>query len=365
MEDRSMELALQLCLQVQEPRTLKRKRRPRIPLRHRMYMLIARSNLRLTDAQLIQHLRKDPGAIRLGIKPPCVNTLVRIAKDRRVLVALCNALRMTARPVRKIETMACIDQSARPMIMCDNYLEAKWGHYQSRIKRNKVKIAEHLIVGRLTGIVAAIDVTMDYGRGSADAPHLRPLLRSACRSLTGLEALSGDQAYGAAGNGRACESASVQLVTAQKSGENRIDPGWPFSLREMAIFEDSFPVEFEEIMGPRSKAETAPSRSKRRNPFYRRRRRKTDVWEPEPTKKADSEETLCDLPDLDLFLLLRRAERAVGVARRIEAFAIQVSDNLRALVMLEHLYDDRVNFYADSAFEPMRIVRQQDIKIAA
>ena len=366
MESRSMELAMQLCLRLHDPPVHRRQRRPRIPLAHRAYMLLARANLRLTDAQLIQWLRTDAGAIRLGIrKSPCVNTLVRIAKDRRILAAFRRALRLTVAPVRKIETVGCIDQSGRPTIMVANYLESKWGHYKSRIKRNKTKIAEHLVVGRLTGIVAAFNVTMDYGRGSADAVHLRPLLRAACGGLTSLEVLVGDQAYGSQGNGRACQRAGVQLATAAKMNEERSGPGWPFSLSEMAIFEQEFPVEFEEIMGPRSRAETAPSRSKRRNPFYRRRRRKTDVLAPVPVEKTDSEETICNLPDRDLFRLVRRAERAVGVARSIEAAAIQIMDNMRALVMLEHLYDDKVNFEANHAFEPMRTIRQCDLVTAA
>lgn len=48
-----------------------------------------------------------------------------------------------------------------------------------------------------------------------------------------------------------------------------------------------------------------------------------------------------------------RQERAVGTAPVNEGFSTFLSDNFRALVMLEELHDERVSFIGNSAFTPI------------
>jgi hypothetical protein len=363
---RTMQIAADACRLILETRPgTKKKRRPPIPLRLRAYMMIAKATLRKTYDELIDWLKTDPGAESLGMKKaPCKNTLCTIAKDDLILPALRELLRRVALVARLIEDMALVDSTGRPTVMADNYLDKKYGGRKPRTRKARPQIAEHLFAGMATGLVGAVDVTMDYGLGSADAPHLRHLNLVGCDAFPGVRVELGDKSYGTKGNGYACERAGIKLMTVARAHEDRSTAEWPLSMREMDAFEREFPDEFEDLFGFRSLIEGAPSRSKRRNPFYRLRRRKSDVLVPEPARSM-SDETLCDLPDEDLFPILERAEKAVGAARLNEALAIHVGDGLRTLVVMEHLYDDIVNFAANHAFERIRTVRQKDLRKAA
>jgi hypothetical protein len=169
----------------------------------------------------------------------------------------------------------------------------------------------------------------------------------------------GDGSYGAGGNSDKAETLGVVLFTRERAHEKRSE--WGGQAAAIADMQHNDAEAFKEVMRFRSKGETPPARVKGRQSYQRLRRRLSDR-EPIFPEKLPGDDGLCDLPDIELDEILEMAEAAVGVAQANEAYAQVVAANVREIVVLEHLHDHRMSLAAHTAFHPMRIVREQDLR---
>lgn len=359
MPTRVPELFEELCQMIDEPVEEPRRGAPSVPLRVRAYALLIKSYFRLTYAELAARLTTDPAVQRLGwmrALPISINTLCSsIAIDPRLEDVFDRMIPDTASVGRLIEEMGALDSSGLPLIMVANYNESKHGKVRKRKGRRFLKV--HWLVGVITGLIAAVDLSLESGYGSGDAPHLRGLTRRAKQVFTLMKRLLADKAYGADGNSKACVLLKVLLITRERSGEDRST--WSESAAQVAKLERERPAVFNEYYRMRGKSETTPSRVKRRNPHQRLRRRTFETQDAVAIQTSD--EAMCDWPDEKLSAVMDAALKSVGIAQRNEAKAMAVAANVRAGVMLEHYHDDRICYPASTAFRPIRTVKESEL----
>lgn len=131
------------------------------------------------------------------------------------------------------------------------------------------------------------------------------------------------------------------------------------SAQRLTHFEREHQREYKEVYRYRSKAEGTPSRIKRRNPYIRLRRRKKDMGPVYPVLPPKAK--LGDQPEPIIKHALDAATVAVGTARENESLAIMIVANLRALIVMEKLLDQRVTFKVDMQFNPPTTWREIDL----
>jgi hypothetical protein len=365
MPTRVPEIFRALCSRI--ARSFPRVGRPAIPLAVFAYALLMKCYRRCTYAELSALLHRDPNVEVLGWKqstPICVNSLSTRLADSRLVNEWFEMIRREARTVRLIETEAAVDSSGLTLVQVANYNEEKHGGApRSRKRRPYLKI--HWLVGIITNIISAVDLSLHMGLGSGDAPHLRGLHRVAKAVWQLLRRSTADKIYGTPGNCRAIEAMKIILITRAKRNEQRDDvEKWGKQAGEVAALERDDEVAFQNAYRFRNKSETAPRRYKGRNPHQRLRRRKADI-DRGPAPFMGSDDTLCDLSDERLQEVIDWAFAGVGTAQANEALAAVVVENVRAIVTLEHLHDDWVDFRTDFAFEPIRTVTEEELGLAS
>jgi len=360
------EIFEELCLMVGEPPLPKTNENgegaPPVPLKVGLYALLTKVEFRLTYAELSAWLLKDPAIRRLGwfrSNPLSVSKLHELCGDKRLLTELKKMIKATADTGREIETAAIIDASGLPNSVAANYLDEKYG--KRRKRKGGKYLKPHWAQGRVTNLISYIDLTLDYGVGSGDAPHLSRVLRATKAVWPRLQHTLADAIYGNKGNSDKAEASRVMLFTREKSNEDRAK--WKNQGSEIAAMQhgDETKKEFQDIMRSRSRGETPPARVKGRQSFQRLRRRTSDKIPVFP-EKPPGDEALCDLPDEELDAILEMAADAVGIAQANEAHAMIVAANSREITMLEELHDHHMSFVAHTAFHPMRIVHEEEMR---
>ena len=333
---------------------------PPVPLRARLYVLLIKVEFRLTYAELSSKLVDDLALHRLGwlkASPLSVSSLYNICRDRRLLRELKWMVTATADTGRQIETTAIIDASGLPNSVAVNYLDEKYG--KRRKRKGSQYLKPHWAQGRVTNLIASLDLTLDNGAGSGDAPHLGRVLLATKRVWPLLKNMLADAIYGNGGNYRKSESLGVRLFTREKVNEDRSK--WGGQAAEIAAMQHGSKKAFREIMRSRSRGETPPARVKGRQSFQRLRRHISDGIPVFP-ERPPGDEALCDLPDDELDPILDVAADAVGGAQANEAYAMIVAANAREITMLEHLYNHRMSLLAKTAFHPIRIVHEDELR---
>lgn len=328
-----------------------RRGAPGLPLALRAYIMIMKQFHFMTYVDLANFLSCDPGARRLGlVQPPCVNTLSALAADARLIPVFRDSIAFTSSPARLIEKLVLVDGSGWPTTFSGDWFENRYGR-ASQIRRPSDYIKEHLLVGADTGLIAGLEVSTKSGAGSADTVHLRTLLETALPHWSSIKYVVGDKAYGVIGNFDWCNKAGVDLVTMSRRHEDRTSSKWPENAAKIAILEREHPELFAEIYRPRSKVEGVISRSKRKARFRRLQHRLTDPHVELPDVSEDDKITTW--PQDGLRALVDAQMKAVGIARVNECYASHIADNIRALIVLEHLHDQEVTFVGNFAFKPI------------
>jgi len=357
------ELLEELCSMVAEPAPSETNPNgegaPPVPLSARLYILLMKVELRSTYAELSFRLASDLALHRLGwlkATPLSISTLYNICGDPRLLSELQWMITATASTGRQIETTAIIDASGLPNSLAANYGDEKYG--KKRKRKGSKYLKPHWAQGRITNLISYLDLTLDHGVGSGDAPHLGRVLRATKAVWPRLKRMLADAIYGNRGNYHKSKGSGVKLFTRAKISEDRST--WGGQAAEIAEMQHNSKDEYGEIMRSRSRGETPPARVKGHQSFQRLRRRMIDEIPIFP-EKPPGDEALCDLPDDELDAILDMAADAVGIAQANEAYAMIVAANAREITVLEHIHDHPMSLRARTAFYPMRIVHQNEL----
>ena len=354
MSERLPLLAESICRRFVEPERTGRGRRP-VPLRARAYALLMKVFFGgMSYDRLAKILSEDEVACRLGLRGKVsANTLCAWAADERLTKPLRESIAITARPGHKIETTMLIDGTGRPTTFSGDWFETKHGR-PSKVRAKSKFINEHVVCGRTTGLVAALEISLDEGQGSADTVHFRTCVAAAADVFTRAKKVEGDKAYGNKGNGRWCQDNNFELITRAKSNEKRESGSWPKMMGDVARRERTQPEAFLREYGPRSRIEAVPSASKRQYRHRRLRRRFNDAAVAISPTTENKEIALTLRPQRELEKIVRRQTDAIGTALLNEGYAIYVIDNLRNLVVHEELHDTQVSFVSGNfGFEPI------------
>lgn len=213
-------------------------------------------------------------------------------------------------------------------------------------------------MGVVTGIIYALDVTLQYGEGTADTKHFQPLLERAAKNCN-FDIVVVDKGYYHAHNFAFCMRRNWIPFVWTKQGvviENA-DQG-----RELLAFMDWLRrkhyhvwVRFYRL---RPLIEAVFSSQKRKTGHVRFRVR---TWERARIKAMRYPHKIPKgAPQLfhDFRNVLCRmiAMERVGYAQRSEALLKAIGANIRAIVRLEKEYGDVIRFEVGGTFKPMRRV---------
>lgn len=281
------------------------------------------------------------------VPPSSKNSLSLFMHDAALKPMLAACLERTARTVRHLEKMVLVDSSGFASIMTQVYLDNGKGQKVIR-PVNRWKKA-HVACGAATGLIASVIVT-DHKKGIddndetvrvADVNFWEPLVRSACALWSNIAYAAGDKAYHSETNIAVCDALGIKAVIAIKKNVTRAGQRLASAI-ELFDFYKNLPELFHEIYRYRVKIEGVFSSMKRTSSgFFRSRGTRV------ANDKVASENQVTQVSD----------------ALEIEMLAKCVIHNLRRIVTLEQLHDERVNFKFDTAFTPLppEWVRTKDI----
>ena len=277
----------------------------------------------------------------------------------------------SAKPGGELDRTITVDSDQLPTMMCANSRDRKFGPPAPSWRAHRPMIKRHFGVGDVTGLVGAVNVTLDEGLGSGDGPHMPSVAERTKAALKAAKHLAGDKAYSQRRNFTEAERIGLDLYVREKANEKRLearDP-WPEMAQRMARMERTDKEAFKEVYRFRSKGEGNPSSTKRRNGFGRLQARKNDPIPrfPSDLKFNDDDtidEAISGLAEDLIKAILDAAEAAVGIARLNEALMTMFISNLVHLVTLENLFNERVDFNdPDYAFRGVRLVSEGKLAV--
>lgn len=331
------QLVWELC-QIFEAPPVKHHGGQWIPAHVRLFSVLFRvfANCSLDDAlyQMMSLMRQGGYDF---VPPSSKNSLSLFMHDVALKPLLAACLERTARTVRHLEKMVLVDSSGFATIMTQVYLDNGKGQKVIR-PVNKWKKA-HVVCGASTGVIASVIVT-DHKKGIddndssvlvADVNFWGPLVRSACALWSEIAYAAGDKAYFSETNIAVCDELGIKPIIAIKKNVTRAGQRLASAI-EMFEFYKNFPELFHELYRYRVKIEGVFSSMKRTSSgFFRSRGTRVEKG------KVASEAQVAQVSD----------------ALEIEMLAKCVVHNLRRIVTLEQLHDERVNFKFNTAFTPL------------
>lgn len=329
-------------------------------------------------AALLSKISPDPSFQALAPNwfdsVPTIQTFCRRFGDEELAPYIELLIGVTARPGRKIDRTIIIDSDSVPTVMSANSRNQKFGSPPPTWRTVAEMVKRHFSVGDVTGLVGAVDVTLNEGLGSGDGPHFLTVAQKARAIFEAATNVVGDQAYSLRRNFEKAEELKFDLYVREKANEKRLSArtSWPKSAQRIARLKLNDPRRHDEVQRMRSKGEFIPSSSKRRYPFLRLRARKTDPVPQYPPglsfsrDENDHDLTISQLDELTIAAIMAAAQTAVGCARLNEALMTILLENLYRLVTLENLFDQRVAFENRSfAFDGIRLFSELNLEIKA
>jgi len=325
----------QLCVELLKPHV-----KPRVQLRggqkllthDRSFTVLHRTFVNKPLHYVARALAKQAeyGRIEWGPRPNAISEYIHDPEMTPILEA---CLARSARPVRHLEEIVCVDSSGYSTIWSGNYLD------NDRGKRERMRaqwIKTHIISGAKTNIVSAIEVTWnkkgirsdDETEKTADVNHFVSLVKAMKQVGWKPKYAAADKAYLSDSNVDGALKLDVLAVIQMKVNSKRI--GKTQAYKDLYDFVTDHPEAHQAIYRYRSKVESVFSSVKRTCGHY--------IWARGPRLPKNATE--------DDYL-------KVDVARYNEVLAKYIIHNLRQTVMLEHLHDERVDYAADLAFTPL------------
>ena len=331
MDDRSPELLFDLLESHKEPRVRKRGGQ-RLPREQRAFTVVFRTLWNKPLHDVSQALRKqvERGYIEWAPKPNAISEYVH---DPEMTQILEECLARSARVVRNLEKIVCMDSSGISTVSSGNYLDNDRG---KRERNDGQWVKPHVISGAKTNMVAKVIVTWnkkgtnpsDESERTADVNFFVDLLRAALQVGWKPKYAAADKAYLSDANVDGAKKLGVQAVIQMKKNSKRRGSD---AFKELYDFFTDNPDAHEEIYRYRVKVESVFSALKRTCGHY--------IWARGP--RLPKNPTEADYTQ-------------INTSRLNEVLAKFIVHNLRQTVMLEHLYGVKMNYAADTAFHPFQ-----------
>lgn len=332
------------------------------PIALQCYALLIKVFLNLSLEQLATHLASDEATWRLGWnKPeaPCDKTLSDWFGKKAL--PLEDMIGPTAIPGWRLDDTFVGDAFDIPTMLSQNSRDFKSGTRPPSYRPDAPFIRQHYARTKIGKLVCALDITTNRGPGSGDDAHL-PALAERTKSIVQSVKLGiFDRGYGSNRNFKMLDNMHIQLLVTEKANEDRRKgKDWCAAAKRSAVMQHEHYPEYQEETRFRPETENLGSAVARSAGRIRLRRRKSDQNAPYPVE-YDDDDRISHLPEEVIAAILDAAQQNVGVARLNESRAIIIVRNLIRLIVLEHLYDDRVDFKINRTFNPIPTVKEQDL----
>jgi hypothetical protein len=307
-------------------------------------------------AALLTALEKDEHFFELAPNwdgnIPGMQTFCRRFGDEMLSEYIEAMIFATARLGAELDQMMIIDSDSIPTVPSGNSRNQKFGPPTPAWRAIATMVKRHFLIGDVTGLVGAIDVTLDVGLGSGDGPHLVSLISKARNIFREATKVLADSAYSQRRNFAEAERLDLELFVPERANEKRLTARkpWPESARRIARLQRDDPERVRRVYRKRSKVEFVPSSSKRRYPYLRLRARKTDRVPQYPNglkfakDENDYDHAISKFDEVTIAAIMAAAQDATGCARLNETLMTMLLENLHRLVTLEHLFNQEVDF---------------------
>jgi hypothetical protein len=374
------ELALELCLLVMPYPNRQGGGARKIPRGVVCYALIMKVAMRnSTYPELNYVLGQEPhrsNLRQLGWKkdePPSTNAICTAIADRSLIQEFEKMLFRTARVGRKIDDIVGVDMTAVSSGLVACWLDYRHGAENQGTRPTNVFLHVYTAAGMRTGLVSAAFLTPHGGKGTAEVDHFEDLVNVAIDVADRLETVVADKEYDDQKLFQYCDERRLRFFVPPKDGtdpENAtVGREGKRATREL---HDEHWLLFHGIYRLRNNIERVFSASDRVNGHFVRCRQRTSDWRQPDEPKArivhmrrrpvrggkaasamDKRIARMRLRDI--------ARMRVGVARQNEVRCKLLATNLRALVKMEFLHDDRVDFARDKGFVRIEEMRYDEV----
>jgi len=379
-------LAFELCQSVSDP-PRRRVGRPSIPRRVLLYCLLLKVAFSETLYDVRHNVTADPNLAKLGWKgdAPNWNRLSACLGEEEITSDLDAMVECTAGMGRALDYALLVDGSGFGTTMLRNWRGTKYGSV-GKVRRKKKSdrlndvegdsegtakeerlrdvfeapgthaderkanlksfrgyIKAHTAAGAISGLIYAVETTLNFGEGSGDIRHFQHLVRRAARIGT-FEALLADKGYFSEQNYTFAQDEGYLLFVLPKKGDALEGAAGGRELfAYMNALREAYPHIYRRFYRLRSKIETFFSSQKRRTGHIRSKIRNGDIDRmyglrhdpypcidstPEPVRRLREE--ICRM----------NAVARVGTAHANEARLKCVALNLRTLCRLKQTHGE-------------------------
>ena len=165
--------------------------RPRVPLKEQVFCAIQKvySQLSSRRARSLFVNAEEKDQIE---KAPCYNMVNLVLNRKDLTPILYELLAISASPLKDVDVDFAIDSSGFRTSSFNSYATEKY-----ILGRHHKWLKAHISTGTKTNIVAALEITDEYG---ADSPQLKPLVKSTDEAGFKIGELSADKAYSSRDN---------------------------------------------------------------------------------------------------------------------------------------------------------------------
>ncbi|HVA34543.1 MAG TPA: transposase [Candidatus Baltobacteraceae bacterium] len=265
---------------------------------------------------------------------PCRSTLISYMQELETLSYLYEAHLLTTAPFRLMEQDMIVDSTCMSPFYFESYRAIKYGG-RNTSKTEWFRI--HLMIGRISHVVLAFEVTPAIGTGTGDISHLSPLLNSVEEAGFDLRYVIADNGYLDGARIDDVARRGARLVTPLK-GRNFTTQGQVKSeLLPLKLFANQSPEIYDELTRVRQIIEGVFSTEKRRS------NRLASIGTKEEREQA-----------------LRGNHSGLYLARVNEFYIRMIRYNLTRINVEEHLRNRYIRFSKGSLFSHVRETVEDD-----
>ena len=187
-KDVAQALLRSLCDGLSEP--VQKMGRPRIPIGDAVYAAAMKVYVGTSSRRATSDLRACADAGYVG-RTPDFSSVCRTMERADLTPVLRDLVEQSARPLRAIETTFAADSTGFSTNTYCRWFDKKYGEE----KRSQRWIKVHAMVGTLTNIFVAVNVTESEGPGSGDSPNFPGLVERTAAGGFEMRDVSADKAY--------------------------------------------------------------------------------------------------------------------------------------------------------------------------
>lgn len=387
----------ELCRMIRDPRpsTAVRCGQPRIPYRAIVYAFLVQVAEGLTDHNMAAHLSDDAWYSELTGNRSSYKkkgalsdeTLSKVIWSYPLYAMMPQLLANTAEAGRLMDRLVGLDASGFGTTRLANWFvkqyasgpnkgkndegassqapgESAPSSSRARMRDSRGFIKVHTIEGMESGLIYALNCTLDFGAATADTMHFQSLVKKALDVNPQIRLTVADKGYWNQYHFGFMQGLDVLLMVMIKDGvkPENADVG-----REMIAYLEhlrlNHPGVYRTFYRYRQSIESAFSAQKRVTRHVRRRVRKkeqTRVNRAYPPEGKDIDwssfgaQKPSNYDDVRMFASAIIAQELVGRAQVNEAHAMAIAANLRQIVRWEMQYGLTMNLAAKTAFKRMR-----------